>query len=89
MANVYKFRVKLQELEIYLWRDIEVSSLSTVAKLGYAILAAFQAQGSHLFGITYDNFRYEFDYDGEVFDSLDDDIEDVIPPDTVKLSSLK
>ena len=89
MANVYKFRVKLQELEKYLWRDIEVSSLSTVAKLGYVILSAFQTQGSHLFGITYDNFRYEFDYDGEVFDSLDDDIEDVIPPDTAKLSSLK
>lgn len=89
MADVYKFRVKLQELEKYLWRDIEVSSLSTVAKLAYSILAAYQAQGSHLFGITYDNFRYEFDYDGEVFDSLDDDIEDVIPPDTVKLSSLK
>lgn len=89
MANVYKFRVKLQELEKYLWRDIEISSLSTMAKLAYSILASYQAQGSHLFGITYDNFRYEFDYDGEVFDSLDDDIEDVIPPDTAKLSSLK
>ena len=89
MADVYKFRVKLQELEKYLWRDIEVSSLSTVAKLGYVILSAFQTQGSHLCGITYDNFRYEFDYVGDLFDSLDDDIEDVIPPNTVKLSSLK
>ncbi|MGN0179417.1 MAG: plasmid pRiA4b ORF-3 family protein [Monoglobaceae bacterium] len=89
MADVYKFRVKLQELEKYLWRDIEVSSLSTVAKLGYAILAAFQAQGSHLFGITYNYFRYEFDYDGDLLDSLDDDIEDVIPPNIAKLSSLK
>ena len=89
MADVYKFGVKLQELEKYLWRDIEVSSLSTVAKLGYAILAAFGAQGSHLFGITYNNLRYEFDYDGDVFDSLDDDIEDVISPDMAKLSSLK
>lgn len=89
MADVYKFRVKLQELEKYLWRDIEVSSLSTVAKLGYAILASFQAQGSHLFGITYDCFRYEFDYYGDVFESLDDYIEDVIPPNIAKLSSLK
>ena len=89
MADVYKFRVKLQELEKYLWRDIEVSSLSTMAKLGYAILASFQAQGSHLFGITYDCFRYEFDYDGDVLDSLDDDIEDVIPPNISKISSLK
>lgn len=89
MADVYKFRVKLQELEEYLWRDIEVSSLSTMAKLGYAVLASFQAQGSHLFGLTHNNLRYEFDYDGDVFDSLDDDIEDVIPPDIIKISSLK
>lgn len=89
MADVYKFRVKLQELDKYLWRDIEVSSLSTMAKLGYAILASFQAQGSHLFGITYDCFRYEFDYEGDVFDSVDDDIEDVIPPNIAKVSSLK
>lgn len=89
MADVYKFRVKLRELKKYLWRDIEVSSLSTVAKLGYAVLASFQAQGSHLFGITYNWFRYEFDCDEDMYDCLDDDIEDVIPPDTVKLSSLK
>ena len=89
MADVYKFRVKLQELEKYLWRDIEVSSLSTMAKLGYAILASFEAQGSHLFGITYDCFRYEFDYEGDAYDSLDDDIEDIVPPNAAKLSSLK
>lgn len=89
MADVYKFRVKLQELEKYLWRDIEVSSLSTMAKLGYAILASFEAQGSHLFGITYDCFRYEFDYEGDAYGSLDDDIEDIVPPNAAKLSSLK
>lgn len=89
MADVYKFRVKLQELEKYLWRDIEVSSLSTMAKLGYAILAAFQAQGGHLFGITYDCFRYEFDHVGDVLDSLDDVVEDVIPPNIAKIYSLK
>lgn len=89
MADVYKFRVKLQELEKYLWRDIEVSSLSTLAKLAYSILASYQAQGSHLFGITYNNFKYEFDYDNDMFDSLDDDIEDVISPNITKISSLK
>lgn len=89
VADVYKFRVKLQELERYLWRDIEVSSLSTVAKLGYAILAAFRAHGGHLFGITYNNFRYEFDYCGDVSDKLVGDIKEVISPDIAKLSSLK
>ena len=53
MAQVYKFRVQLKELEKYIWRDIEISSLSSVAKLGYAILAAFEANASHLFCIVY------------------------------------
>ena len=33
MADVYKFRVKLQELEKYLWRDIEDIIPPTIAKL--------------------------------------------------------
>ena len=41
MAEVYKFKVKLRELEEYIWRDIEITSVSTVAKLVYTILAAF------------------------------------------------
>ena len=41
MADVYKFKVKLREMEEYIWRDIEITSVSTVSKLGYAILAAF------------------------------------------------
>lgn len=56
----------------YLWRDIEISSLSTVAKLGYSIIAAFQAQGSHLFCITHRNLRYEFDYGGDAYESFDE-----------------
>lgn len=34
MAEVYKFKVGLSELENYIWRDIEITSLSSVAKLG-------------------------------------------------------
>ena len=49
MADVYKFKVKLREMEEYIWRDIEITSVSIVSKLGYAILAAFEAEGSHLF----------------------------------------
>ena len=48
MAEVYKFKVKLCELEEKIWRDIEISSLSTVSKMAYTVLAAFGANGSHL-----------------------------------------
>ena len=41
MANIYKFKVNLEEVESE--REIEITSTSTLAKLGYAILAAFGA----------------------------------------------
>lgn len=85
MAEVYKFKVKLCELEEKIWRDIEVSSSSTVAKMAYAVLAAFESNGSHLFCVRHADETYEFIYDDdfEVFYG------DVIDPSTVKLSKLK
>lgn len=32
MTEVYKFKVKLGELDEKIWRDIEISSMSSVAK---------------------------------------------------------
>lgn len=84
MAQVYKFRVQLKELEKYIWRDIEISSLSSVAKLGYAILAAFEANASHLFCIEYSGINYEFD-----FYNMDYSNKQAVNPTTVKLQSLK
>ena len=83
MAEVYKFRVKLSELENYIWRDIEITSLSSVAKLGYAILAAFSGAASHLFCIKVNGKRYEFAYEEDDFS------EEVFDPMITKLSSLK
>lgn len=85
MAKVYKFRVCLGELEDFIWRDIEISSMSSVAKFGYAILASFSAVGSHLFGITVHGRRYEFSLDD---DDFEDGFEELIPPSVVKLASL-
>lgn len=48
MADIYKFKVRLCELESIMWRDIEITSVSSVAKLGYAVLAAFESTASHL-----------------------------------------
>ena len=85
MADVYRFKVRLRELEDYIWRDIEITSVSTVAKLVYAILAAFEAEGSHLFCMKFGDERYEI-----VFDDFYEDFDiEVIDPTSVKLSSLK
>ena len=85
MTEVYKFKVKLRELEDKIWRDIEISSTTSVAKLGYAVLAAFEAEGSHLFCINYKGYRYEI-----VYDDFYDDFEiKTMDPISKKLSSLK
>ncbi len=85
MTEVYKFKVKLRELEDKIWRDIEISSTTSVAKLGYAVLAAFEAEGSHLFCINYKGCRHEI-----VYDDFYDDFEiKTIDPISKRLSSLK
>lgn len=84
MAYVYKFRISLCELEEYIWREIEISSLSSVAKLGYSVLAAFEAAASHLFYISHDDNRYEIQFEDDFFDD-----EEVFDPTTCKISSLR
>ena len=84
MADVYKFKVRLCELENIIWRDIEITSVSSVAKLGYAVLAAFESTASHLFNIRFDGKRYEI-----VFEEDDFDDEPAIDPIRTKLSNLK
>lgn len=84
MADVYKVKVSLVGLEDIMWREIEFSSLSTVAKLGYAILATFETQASHLFNIKYKENRYEI-----MFDCIEYNYDNIIDPTNIKLSSLK
>lgn len=84
MADVYKFKVRLCELENVIWREIELTSVSSVAKLGYSVLAAFESTASHLFNIRFDGKRYEI-----VFVEDDFDDEPAIDPIRTKLSALK
>lgn len=84
MADVYKFKVRLCELENVMWRDIEITSVTSVAKLGYAVLAAFESTASHLFNIRFDGKRYEI-----VFEEDDFDDKPAIDPIRTKLSTLK
>lgn len=67
MADVYRFKVRLRELEDYIWRDIEITSVSTVAKLVYAILTAFEAEGSHLFCMKFGDERCEIVFDDSYY----------------------
>ena len=63
MADVYQFKVAIKEVPRKIWRKIEISSTSSVAMLGYAVLAAFECDGSHLFSIQYRGSRYEIVFD--------------------------
>ena len=57
---VYEFEIKLCNLEDKYWRRIEITSVSTVAKLAYAIMASFELSGSHLFCVENKNVVFEF-----------------------------
>lgn len=83
MADVYKFKVKLKEVSDKIWRDIEITSVSSVAKLGYAVLAAFESNASHFFNIQFNGKRYEI-----IFDE-DFGLTPAIDPIKTKLSALK
>lgn len=82
MADVYKFKVKLADLENIIWRDIEIISVSSVAKLDYAVLAAFETTVSHLFNIKYMGKQYEIVFDDDLPDEL------AIDPIRIKLNKL-
>lgn len=83
VADIYKFKVKLCELESIMWRDIEITSVSSVAKLGYAVLAAFESTASHLFNIKFEGKTYEIVFDNDEFND-----DHIIDPIKTKLSKL-
>lgn len=84
MADVYKFKVELDELENVIWREIELTSVSSVAKLGYAILASFESAAMHLFNIRHKGKLYEILFEEDEFG-----IEPIFDPITTKLEDLK
>lgn len=59
MAKVYRFEVKLNELEDKIWRVIDVSSLTTLSKFGCTNIVAFDGEGSHLFCVHVRNIGYD------------------------------
>ena len=85
MKQVYTLKVSLTEDPKRFWRTIDVLSNFTVARVGYAILAAFEAEGSHLFSFNIKDTDYEFVYDDCAM--LDIDVPPT-SPDTVELPEL-
>lgn len=62
MARVYTFKIIYMGCENKIWRDIQISSNSTMAVLGYAVLSSFRTSCAyHLFMMTYKGTDYELD----------------------------
>lgn len=61
MARVYTFKIVYIGCENKIWRDIQISSNSTMAVLGYAVLSSFSTCAYHLFMMTYKGTNYELD----------------------------
>ena len=70
MANVLEFHVELVGLEKIFWRDIQISDNSTIAKLGYVVMASFHGQACHLFNIKYEGKRYELLVEPDDFEGV-------------------
>lgn len=83
MADIYKFNVTLKGVSGKIWREIELTSVSSVAKLGYAVLAAFESVANHLFYIRYNGNRYEIMFEEEAYE-----FEHVMNPIKMKLNAL-
>ena len=86
MANVITFKVNVEELDNKIWREIEMSSLSTLADLAYVILYTFETTGSHLFSIEYEGNIFEFVFDTDETEYFDGRVP--IAPNTVTLGDL-
>lgn len=81
MAQVYTFKMTYRGCEDKIWRIAEVSSNSTLAQLGYTVLATFDTLAYHLFSISFRGRTYGFDTDEE-------DIDEAIYLCAVKLLSM-
>lgn len=66
-AQVYRFKMEYVGFEDKINRVVDISSNSSMAKLGYALLAAFDTFAYHLFFMKYKGQRYEIRFEGDDF----------------------
>ena len=70
MTNVYTLKITYCDCESKIWRIAQVSSNSTLARLGYMVLATFDTLAYHLFSIEYNGALFELPF--EDFDCEED-----------------
>ena len=68
MTEVYTLQITYRGCAHQLWRTVEISSNSTLAQLGYTILATFDASAMHLFHISCQGATYDLDSSEEPID---------------------
>lgn len=85
MTNVLDFHIELVDFEDKFWRDIQISDNTTIAKLGYIVLAAYSAAASHLFNIKFKGQQYELMIEPDEFEGT---LGPAINPMKVKLKDL-
>lgn len=59
-CNIYRFNIKYCGFENEIWRTIDITDSSTVAKLAYTIMAIFNTNANHLYEIEYNGICYSF-----------------------------
>ncbi len=57
-AQVFTFHMAYKGLESRIWRDVEVSSKTSLDQLGYVVLATFDTMAYHLFEIHFRKMVY-------------------------------
>lgn len=70
-AKVFTFHIVYEGLEEKIWRNIAVSSNYRLDQLGYAVLAAFDTMGYHLFEFYYKDGRFEIPSDDADEEQID------------------
>lgn len=63
--NLYTFRAEVLDYPKDSWRDIQILSTQTFGELAVAVLAAFEAQGSHMWNLETSDAYFEYNLDSQ------------------------
>ena len=77
-ANIYRLLIRYREFENEIWRTIDISENSTLAKLAYTIMGSFNCNATH---------SYAFNVFGNMYFFYSES-EDNIYPECIKLKEL-
>ena len=69
-VQMMRYKVELVGEEKRLWREIEISSNAELDQFCYALLASVEAQGNHLFSLTFKEKEYEIFSENRVYNDI-------------------